>query len=642
MYPVRKLRLNIPVVKYFHLLVKKIEIMVHHIASRLNITGALCHVTTPVEVIVQCMSSHGIEVQLTLMNESRYRKKCTDKFNNLLPLIIKDSRRMARYVNNRVVFSNMDIVDKAMVFLIKTERLTLVEARNMFIQLPYGPINDSAPESLDCTILYRMVRQRGIVTTSEYTTEDLYRLLLADFNVPAKRLQDFMVDVVQTMNSTQLLTHFFGIMKQRTNDFTFPLSEMYHQYLTSRDDPLKDPLRLKLPGTDQEAILMAAKNYKIDISDSSYPLMEYAILFKSGPKDRSFPIDSELQNRVYRDEYSLRLDQRFNPRLPDEAYNTDDIKRMATEEGWSRGGGALSEDDKNPFEFLRLTFSKNTFFAYGKGPMSGITPLNTVLRIDLETVADQDPANMILYGSRDNVPELQAISWIELIQTFENYREFRNPLDSTQRRLFADHCVNKLIVLAKKPCIDKTISDRRKRLVMIIESIRTESEHRTRYLSSIKETLCHRDEWKIEFQTLLEALYRMSLTMRSLRETDHLPEDGGSGTLTPEETQEAVALTAVGLDQLLHKVDPWVKDTFINLPLVIYYPRENKFSTGESTFEGHTIGGRLNIVHSGENTTVVSSCLRLSSNWFLSSICFYQLTLGFPTRFDISRLRHIA
>jgi hypothetical protein len=130
--------------------------------------------------------------------------------------------------------------------------------------------------------------------------------------------------------------------------------------------------------------------------------------------------------------------------------------------------------------------------------------------------------------------------------------------------------------------------------------------------------------------------------MRSLRETDQIPENGGGGNLDHDTTQENVSLSAVKLETFLQGIDPWVRDTFLSLPLVIYYPRENKFSLSESNYEGHTIGGRLNIVHSGETTNAVSSCLRLSSNWFLSTVYYYQSSFSYPIHFNITTITHIA
>ena len=321
--------------------------------------------------------------------------------------------------------------------------------------------------------------------------------------------------------------------------------------------------------------------------------------------------------------------------LPEAVYGAEDVKRLATEEGWNR-------ELVDPYRFLNTTYYKNTFFAYGKGPMTGVRPINSNLVIDLEPVSEEDPANLVLFGNRGNVSEMQALTWSELNQIFESYREFRNPFGGAYQTTFDDFCINKLVVLAKKPCIDQTISDRKKRLVATIDSIRLENEKKMQYLETIKHALRSSVTYREGFQVAMEALYKMAMAMRSFRENDIFSVDVDSGTLGPEETELAVSLSAIKLDNLLKEVDPWVRDTFLNLPLVIYYPKENKFSTSETNFEGHTIGGRLSIVHMGEHTNFISSCLRLSSNWFLSTVFYYQQVFSLPVRFDITRLKHIG
>jgi hypothetical protein len=609
--------------------------------SRLNIVECLCEITTPSVVIGQCMASHGYESNAEAMRDVKYRKKCIDKLTCLAPLSVKDPRRAVRYINNQTTFINLENVERAMEFLFKAEKLETsdIDIHSMVHNRCYGPITEDAPEKLDCTVLYRLIRRRGLHTRPEYDTEELFRLFTMDFHVPVRRLRDFFIEEIMGMTSVDLLNNLYPLVKEKIKDPTLPMEELYAKHIAGSATPLSDPLRLRMPATEHEAVLLAAKNFKIDISESGVPLLEYAVLLTKGSRDRSFPIDSELQNRIQRDTHSLNLSQRFNPSLPDYVYSAEDVKRMATEEGWNTN---MRGELENPYRFLRVTHHKNTFFAFGKGPMATVKPVNSELLIELESVSEHTPANIVLFGNRSNISEMQALSWIELTQTFENYREFRNPLGNSYHTLFDDFSINKLIILAKKPCIDQLVSDRRKRLVLVIESIRLDNEKKMQYLETVKRTLNAYQARNTSLQSLLEGLYRMALAMRSFRENELFSDDITSGGLDGEETQLAVSLEAIKLDGMLKECDSWVRDIFLNLPLVIYYPKENKFSTSESNFEGHTIGGRLSIVHMGENTSAVSSCMRLSSNWFMSSVFYYQRIFGFPIRFDVTRLRHIG
>lgn len=612
--------------------------MLFHV-KRTNITGPVSEVDTPLEVIVQCMTSHGLEPNMDSLTDPsnfKYRKKCIDKINNQTELVIKDVRKAARYININTTFSSEDNVIEAIKHLYHWETVRFDNDRaelGKLLYQPHGPITNSSLNSLDCTILYRLCRQRRIQTSFHMTAPDMHRLLFMEIQYPLKTIQDYLIDKIQAMTSSEIINNLLFILPEDNNAFS--REEMINRYISRRDDPLADPLRLRLPTTDHEAVLMAAKNYKIDIYDSEYPLMEYSILYKKGVNDRSFPIDSNLQDKCQKDPYALRLDQRFNPLLPEIVYRQEDLVKMATEEGWDTEG-------ISSYDFLRRVYNEPTFFSYGKGPMSGVVPINSELLIECEPVSEQDPLNLVLYGSRRNIADMYVLSWAELIMTFDNYREFRNPLSITNHKLFEPHTIRKLSILARKPCIDQNIADRRKRLVMTIDKINLETQSKMKHLNNILEVINSDGEMKIQMTNSFEYLYRMSLTMRSLNETDQFPESGEGGTIDYETTQHNVGVSAINLQEYLDSCSPWVRDTFLSLPLIIYYPRENKFSTSESNFDGHTIGGRLKIVHSGENTSAISSCLRLSSNWFISTIYYYQTFFKFPVRLDITKLKHIG
>lgn len=603
--------------------------------KRLNITGSLDEVHTPIEVIKQCMTSHGFEPvweRLEDVSDVRYRRKCINKLINTPSLLIKDLRKAARYVNCETVFTDKDLLMESLEFLHQWETRDILE--NIFDDnVSIGPITEKNNRSLDCTILYRLCKQRGLTTRPEMTSGDMYRLLRLQANVSTTVLQDFIIDKVQSMTSTELLNRFSNFIPE---SFTFEREELYSHYLTNRELP-SDPFGLFMPTTEHEAIILAASRFKIDISESSVPRLEYALLMKQGPSAKGFPIDSKLQDKIHQDSYSLKLDQRFNPTLPEVVYTRENLKRMALEEGWS------SDDNGNPYEFLLSIFDMPSFFAFGKGPMANVKPCNSYLIIDRDTLDEKNPSDLVLFGKRSEPSSMTAISWSELIQTFENYREFRNVFSNTgDKLLFENFAMNKLVILARKPCIDQTIADRRKRLIAVIEKINLETRSKMKYLNGIKKTLTENPEFREQFKVLLDLLYRLSLSMRSLRDSEPLPENGEGGKLDSETTQMNVSLAAISLNDKVERVEIWVRDVFLNLPLVIYYPRENKFSTSETSFEGHTISGRLSIVHSGENTSAISSCLRLSSNWFLSTVYYYQSFFDYPVYFDITKLTHIG
>ena len=85
--------------------------------------------------------------------------------------------------------------------------------------------------------------------------------------------------------------------------------------------------------------------------------------------------------------------------------------------------------------------------------------------------------------------------------------------------------------------------------------------------------------------------------------------------------------------------NPKIGKIIKNLPLVQY--RGGKYVKSNSNHEGITIQDRIDIVKKGE-TTSISSCIRMSSNWFIASAHKYITILGLPAPFDIFKMRQIS
>lgn len=610
------------------------------VLRRLNITGPLNENTTPVGVIYQCMSSHGIEPdreRLMDISDIRYRRKCISKLQDIPPLQIqldptnpskKEMGRAVRYINSKTGFVSFNGVVDALRHLLVWERDSPVAGK------VYGPITENLPRSLDCTMVYKLCREKGLATRPEHTLEDLIDMLEILESVPVERLRDYLIDQISTMSATDLV----GLIKNQfpATVHSLDMGSLLREYPRRRGgEILWDPLKTRIPKTSQEAVILAAKNFRVNISQSFSPLMEYALLLRKGVSDKSFPIDSNLQSIIANDPHAVKLDQRFFPDLPEYLYCPEDLRKMALEEGWSETRAEVGH-----YVFLRRTYFENTFYAFGKGPVSGILPENETLKIELTLYSEENPLDLVLWGSRHKPQNMICFSWRELLLTFEKYGEFRNPL-VRGGGLFEPHTVKKLKSLARKPCIDRGVSERRKRLIAAIEKIDLSNHERMERIGAIRKEVISDEVRRREMETLLQSLFKITLAMRSFGEGEEMI-NGGGGEVDLETMQINVGLRLIDFQTLIARSQEWVRETFLQLPIVIYYAKDGIFSTSETSFEGYTIEGRLKIVYEGEGTTAMSSCLRLSSNWFLSTVCYYQQEFGFETSFDITKLVHIG
>jgi hypothetical protein len=567
---------------------------------RLRITGPLDPLETPIDVVRCCLESHGIEPVYSL-EDGRYRKKCIDRLTECKPVRIsskKDYGRAVRYINSHTIFESESTIEAALDHLHRWERQTSSGE--------FGPVTEQTPQAIDITMLYKLCRQRSLRTSSDMKFDDLKRLYHLS-ELPLDQLRDMITDRIQVTQIAELSNMAYSMNLSRE-------TSVYDMYLESRNiqHHLHDPLHVKFPKTRHEAVLMAAFNFKRDISSSADPMKEYAVLMKD---QKYFPVDNYLTHLQTTDRYALCLDQRFNPELPKYVYQPDDLIRMATEEGW------ISSMEIEPCTFLRDNYMKNTFFAYKKGPMISVEPENSELVVEAQPISELAQSGIVLYGKRGDQSHMVAFSWSELTSSFDHYKEFRNPA-SDPPDVFPEHVVRKLVILARKPCAEEDVSRTRKALISSVERIFLEKRLLNEKIRNIQSKITREPSLRESAEHILERLYEISQVMRA-------------GT---EDSQYAAAI-----DIYNFLSDPeTTQSDILGLPLVIYYPRSGSFSTSESAYEGYTIRGRLQIVQEGETTRAISSCMRLSSNWFLSTVYYYQVAFGFDPSFNIIDLVHVS
>lgn len=570
---------------------------------RLRITGPLDVLETPADVIRCCLESHGIEPdvdRLYSFEDGRYRKKCIDKLTECKPIKIsskKDYGRAVRYINPHTIFQSERTIEQSLEHLHRWERQTTSGE--------YGEITEMSPLALDITMLYKLCRQRSLRTGVDMRFEDLQKLYMLS-ELKMEDLKDLLVDRIQVggMETLVNMAYSMNINTQKSP---------YDLYLDARNiNHLHDPLHIRFPKTRHEAILMAAFNFKRDISEAGEPLKEYAVLMKD---QTFFPMDSYLTHIQNTDRYALCLDQRFNPKLPGYVYQPEDLSRMASEEGW------VSSIGKTPLEFLNDNYMGYTFFAYKKGPMVMVEPENTDLVIECQPLNELSQSNIVLYGSRTNKSRMIGFSWSELTSSFDHFKEFRNPV-SDPPDVFPDHVVRKLVILARKPCAEEIVSRTRKGLISAVERIFLEKRMLNDKIKDIQSKMATAPPLKTRAGEILDKLYDISTVMRG-------------------NTAESQNIAAIDIYNFLSDTSISNSD-ILDLPLVIYYPISGTFSTSESAYEGYTIRGRLHIVQEGETTRAISSCMRLSSNWFLSTVYYYQNAFNFPKSFNIIDLVHAS
>lgn len=77
----------------------------------------------------------------------------------------------------------------------------------------------------------------------------------------------------------------------------------------------------------------------------------------------------------------------------------------------------------------------------------------------------------------------------------------------------------------------------------------------------------------------------------------------------------------------------------LDLPLINYM--DGNFINNTDVERGLTIGDRLNII-TNKGSTSIHACLRVSSNWILSSVAYYSSKINMNIPFDITKMERIC
>lgn len=340
-----------------------------------------------------------------------------------------------------------------------------------------------------------------------------------------------------------------------------------------------------IPQNSEEAVILAACNFQIDISSSRNAIEDYiARNFKSYPSLASF----------------------YNKNIPMWAYQAQTLQQLAYNEGFS---AAEIEMYGMPAIFQILSLLA-TFHKVGPENISRCT--NKVTPFYQEEIKSAE----CLFGYGIYGEDMLAITSQEIAAFFNAELSFRNPFNSKES--ISDHALNKLYLIGDdgiKQAIDKV------RLYQRNASDKS------------RELIGYHDKAKA-IKTLKQVLY-LAFYMRGWQG----PPNEYPITNTEVKNQANVDLK---VSSSLTTVFSLIDDCTIigQLPLLHY--ENGSYITSNSNEKGLTILDRLKIVKHGDQSNNVNSCIRLSSNWLVSSAYFYLSLLSEAPKFNIAELRIIA
>jgi hypothetical protein len=611
--------------------------------SRLSITGKL-NDSTPIIVLSEIAEAHGIRYTPNhFANETSIRHTIDEihRFRVVtvrIPYTHEHYRYIARYVNPTCDWTVEPLME-AFAFL----QRYMGESVDLPIgPFPLGPPTPQNRLSYNACILYKLCRHYGIRTSRYSTLEDMARAV-SWLRHPLNELSEMVVTQLPRLDKSNLINLLVTAAESgkidlaeigpKSTDVEMAPEPIVSEELENSYQSLRDVTtrwqRLS-PRNKVEAIVLAAINYKIDLSPAADPIREYSLL--STPP--YIPRDSRLQARLRYRSDGLRLDLIFNPQLPACLYLEEDLRSMALREGFSHQDLISS----SPYELLGLAYVSNTFYS---GRQEGM--LNNETPFTLDNVDDLDDSIIICFGSRADGGMI-AFRASELADRFTHSRNFTNPMARTypfMGEVFETRAITKLKLIANtiRPGESQEAVAERQMLARAILETELFNDENNRSAFMLYETYTQLpEEIQEQVRHAFESLLHLAMYMRGwtgqgpypIRETPSINQNDVDVRVTQGISQfedECHELGSMG--RLI-----W------ELPLLQY--RSGIFMASTDGTQGLTLGDRINIVKQGDTVNNTNSCIRLSSNWFAASVYRYLQVLGVTPPFDIDHLRSIS
>jgi hypothetical protein len=526
---------------------------------------------------------------------------------------------------------------------------------NGFTTAPLGEVgwpSPRAPKRIPVTLAYGYLVSKGIYVPSDATPNRLAELLhLSARPVGEAGIRKAILALLHTRPDIAVSTWSFMVEQSR--------SLLNEPYVAGSDQGERlrtlfqvwESKMFKIehyePRTHDEAVLLAAMHYGVDLHTASNPLNEYTHLVLStadhAGKSRSHlwgciqyihTADPKLAVWTSRHPSALSLSHTYLPVFPVELWPHDAATDLA--ERW--GKSATHESHAmTTNEFLQ--WRAVSFHVYHGLPRN---VRNTKTPIELHDIATLPAANLLGFGNEDHGYELMTSQ--ELQAYLNSTHQASWP--TVQGTLPIDDCaLAQLERLAK----DQKWYD----LVQAIRAIKEESSDERRSVNELvtayrKASLSE----KLAIDNVLWTWLYFGMSMRGW-------------TATPPSSTEAISKSALYIntpfplhetdvehgDTLDLRVHRWGELLYEALGACstdwrkrlagarLYLFSDNQYLLAHDREQGLTLEDRLRILTRTDN---VHACIRLSSNWMCSSAYYYFIQLDHAVPFAIRDLVRIS
>lgn len=604
------------------------------------VTGEI-NLETPSCIVREMAKCMFISVDESLLTDLGYRSDINRTIKNMKIISFKRTdrsnvnnwERLAKFINPDIELGwKMSLLSdayKTMINKIDCPNSDYV-TDNVRVQYP-------RPEILDVLtpcILYNWCLKLNINLRITSTIQEMKSMVSMMLNISRCKLINMITRDMVLVEKNMLIT-ILTELKNAKRDNTLigkaDIDDIKNTYqIIMSIDQTSIPNR---PRTKEEAVVLAAIRYMIDISESENPMIDYESISCGSPITDSY---MKRIATINKDAYYLR--KTFNPIFPSEFYELKDLQNMAKNEFITYNGNNTKESIYND---LVLDYYTDTFRL---SLQHGITTFTTP--IFLEELEDYDKKNEIItYGSKNT--ELTPYLVSELISLFRANKDFSCP--DRRGGVFSKESINKLRSIAKSkipPPIpgvfqgtQYTINNTWKQLVTEIKNVEMYQSSIEANCKKLKEQYnSSSSDDKVIIKSFLEQLRDCGMYMRAWR---GIPNPYPVSKSICENSALTDRLTSESIGKFTEMCDKNknIGTMINNLPLIRF--KDLKYNASSDKNQGLTIGQRLAIVSRGTRDNNVYSCIRMSSNYICASAYLYLQTIGENPGFKIEDLRDI-
>jgi hypothetical protein len=590
--------------------------------NRINIAGNITE-DTPICVILEIAESLYLNYDVKKINYPEYIysiistiKGCNEHFIiKNINYTLEELSLIAKFIN-----SDINIVWRRSKLLQAFDHLLKYKNNNV-PEIPtgewkIGPQTMLDPISYNACILYKIISYYGISSNRNTTINDMaYSIKLLSYNNDEliTKIQNnikflnksSLIDILCKNNKGVSLELKFSPIPQHINNNNFSnidkidiknLKESYYKII----DP--NSIALIPPSNQYECIILAAKIYNIDISESQNPYKEYLNMREGN----YIPIDPIFSERYRKNCNFFHIDKNWRPNLVF-LYDNKQLTKFVKKEGFTDEDLIIN----SPLELLSQNI--DTFYL-GRHPDS----INDTTLITFESLDNIDQNLIISYKYNNNI---EAYEISELINHFKINKSFIHPIKYNIK--LTDIAIRKLKFICKQFITNNnnSISNNYKELLEYIYIIENNEHGNTEYNNRFMKIM-DTDNLLNNLNILLE----LGLYMRGW--------DGKHNNYPLGECPYRGDIDD-NIYKLLDKYDniQVYKELFDQMPLMILKHEENrhKFICSTRKEDGTTILEKIKIIK--ENNSIYA-CIRTSSNKILWTAIFFMKLLSIKPPFE--------